>query len=457
MIDDYVMDPRFFIHNTHLKDPSKFWDTDPQLSYLKSQRYIFFSPLLDQFPTEIPGVYTLGGGRQVGKSTLIKQFIAKLLVDGVPPDAIAFFSGELIEDYHTLLRLLQNQLEKKEGTQFILIDEVTDISGWDKAIKFAADAGMLRSTILMLTGSDLRFIQEARMRFPGRRGKATQVNFHLYPLSFKEWVELEQLVPSTRGVLDHPTPEVIEKLTTAFQKQYLLHGGYLTAINEMGQEEAISNSTLATYSDWIRGDMLKRGKQEHYLREILSAIIKHYGSQISWNNLSQSLSIDHPATVADYASLLESMDALIILQAIREDQLNAAPKKAKKLYFSDPFIYHAIQAWLNPCENPFEEQMLPAIDDPAHCSKLVEACVTSHFHRFYPTYYIKTDGEIDIAYVENEKFWPVEVKWTNQVRPIDLKQLAKYPNAKLLTKQYQLGWIDQIRTEPIVLALLRMG
>ena len=431
-------------------------DTDPQLSFLKSQRYIYYSPLLKEFPADVPGIYTLGGGRQVGKTTLLKQWISKLLVDGVPPQSIAFLSGELIEDFHTLVRLLQDQLQGREGLQYIIIDEVTDISGWDKAIKFLADAGMLRSSILMLTGSDLRFIQEARMRFPGRRGKADYNNFHLHPLSFKEWVELEQIVPSVLGVLDHPMPDVIEDLNKAF-KQYLLHGGYLTAINELVKEKKVFTATLATYSDWIRGDMLKRGKNEHSLRELLSAVIKHYNSQITWNTLSHSLSIDHPSTVADYAALLEAMDALIILSALREDQLSAAPKKAKKLIFSDPFIYHSIQAWLKPGENPFEEQIKPMIADPVQCSKLVEGCVASHYRRYYPTYYIKAEGEIDIAYVHKDRFWPVEVKWTNQIRPHDLKQLKKYPYAKLLTKTAQIGMFDTIHTEPIVLALLRLG
>lgn len=450
------MDPRFLAHNTHLKNPATYWDTDPQLSYLKDQPYIFFSSLLNEFPADIPGVYTLGGGRQVGKTTLLKQWIAKLLVDGVMPQSIAFFSGELIDDFHILVRLLQNQLEGKVGLQYIMIDEVTDITGWDKAIKYAADAGMLRSVIVMLTGSDLRFIQEARMRFPGRRGKATTTNFHLYPLSFAEWVELEQIVPSISGVLDHPTQEVMEHLTKEFQR-YLLHGGYLTAINELAIDKTIRAATFVTYSDWIRGDMLKRGKSEHFLREILAAVIKHYNSQITWNTLSNSLSIDHPSTVQDYAQLLADMDALVILPALREDQLSAAPKKARKLIFSDPFIYHAIQAWLKPCINPFDEQVKPSIADSALCSKLVEGCVVSHFHRYYPTYYIKAEGEVDIAYIDGERFWPVEVKWTNQIRSEELKTLAKYPNAKLLTKSPQIGNINAIRSEPIVLGLLRLS
>jgi len=47
----------------------------------------------------------LTGGRQVGKTTLIKQWIAKLLTEGhVTPDRIVFMAGELIRDDSELRR-----------------------------------------------------------------------------------------------------------------------------------------------------------------------------------------------------------------------------------------------------------------------------------------------------------------------------------------------------------------
>lgn len=173
-----------------------------------------------------------------------------------------FFSGELIDDHHSLLALIQEQLTAvpESSLNYLILDEVSYIRNWDKAVKYAADAGMLEQTILMLTGSDIAFIQEARMRFPGRRGQVAKTDFHLYPLSFKE---------------------------------------YLTAINDTAEHGTILPRTLNTYSDWIRGDMTKRGKQEQYLREILAAIIKRYNSQVSWNSLASDLFIDHPNTVAD--------------------------------------------------------------------------------------------------------------------------------------------------------------
>lgn len=44
-----------------------------------------------------------------------------------------------------------------------------------------------------------------------------------------------------------------------------------------------------TYSDWIRGDILKRDEKEFFLKEIIGAVIKHYMKQVSWDNLVKEL------------------------------------------------------------------------------------------------------------------------------------------------------------------------
>lgn len=446
------MDTRFTPHNSHLTDPHKFWELDPQLRRLKNQLYVHRSSLLDSLPKEIPGIYTLGGGRQIGKTTLLKQWMAELLENGIAPQSIAFLSGELIDTHHSLLHLLQNQFESMptNSIRFLLVDEVTYIHDWDKAIKYAADNGLLDGTILMLTGSDLSMIQEARMRFPGRRGMADQVDFRLYPLSFREFIHLKHEEQTFK-------PESFLDMLFAEFDLYLIHGGYLTAINDLAQTGKISQATLTTYSDWIRGDALKRGKQENYLKEFLSAVLKTYGSQITWNSLAHHLSIQHPTTVADYAVLLESMDALFIQSCLLEDKLTAAPKKAKKLIFNDPFIFHAIRAWIQPTQDPFTDQIVPDLAKGEFASQIVEACVVGHYKRFFPTYYIKGEGEVDIAYIDQNQFWPVEIKWTNQLRSKDLKQTLKYKKAIILTKNREPGFIQSIPTYPLPLALYELS
>ncbi len=450
MIYILSMDIQFLTHNRHLEDPNSFEEMDPQLHRLKNQPYIYQSKLLKELPVETPGIYTVTGGRQVGKTTLLKQWMLKLLKAGGNPENIAFFSGELIDDQHVLLRIIQEQLSqvRDQSLNYLIVDEVTYIKNWEKAVKYAADAGLLQNVVLILTGSDSILIQEARMSFPGRRGTSIKNDFHLYPLSFCEVFELK------KGRINKEELSA-EKLYDEF-KYYLQHGGYLTAINDLAKNKTIGRSTLMTYSDWIRGDMIKHGKQEHYLREIIGAIIKRYGSQVTWNALSRDLSIDHPKTVADYVELLASMDAAFIQAALLEDKLTAAPKKARKIMFTDPFIYHAMREWLNPTDDPYHQQIIPAVEDSAACGKIVEATVITHFRRHYPTYYIKAEGEVDIAYILDQKFWPIEIKWTNQIRAKDLKQINKYKNGKILAKNSEVGMINGVPTEFLLFALMNL-
>ncbi len=339
----------------------------------------------------------------------------------------------------------------------MILDEVTYIRDWDRGVKYAADAGLLERTSLMITGSDLALMSEAKATFPGRRGAEDVVDFHLRPLSFRETFNLElgagaadDLVVADR----RPGPDELEPVFEAFER-YLVHGGYLTAINDMAGQGGIRAATLATYADWIRGDFAKRGRREGYLREILGAVIRRTGGQISWNSLARDLSIDHPKTVADYMELLSLMDAVFVQPALIEDRLTGAPKKARKVMFSDPFIYHAVRSWLNPVGEPFSEQISTAVRDPEVSARLAEACVATHCARYFPTYYIKAAGEVDVAYVAEGSFWPVEVKWSEQARPSELKQIRKYGNGVVLTRSRSFGTIFGLPTIPLPLALLR--
>jgi hypothetical protein len=435
-------------HNTHLLSVDDFAHTDVHLRRMNQQRYVFHSAIIDELPTGIPGIYNLGGGRQIGKTTLLKQWMQHLLQLGVAPDSIAFLACELIIDETSLYRIVSDQLNTmpRDSMQYLILDEITYVANWDRAIKALADSGIFDQVVVVISGSDLVMMQEARKRFPGRRGKADKVDFHYCPLSFRQCVELKGKLPTDKQ-LNSPSDSLIKNIYAEF-RDYLIHGGFLTAINEHAMTGSISLRTLATYSDWIRGDVIKQGKNENYLREIMSAIIKHYSSQTSLRNLVDSLTIDHVQTAIDYTNLLESMDAIFIQAALIEDKLAAAPKKPRKYMFRDPFIFHAIRTWLKPNPSPFEQQIMPAVEDNKLSSLLVESVVITHSARHYPTYYIKADNEVDVAYVHCDKFWPIEVKWTNQIRAKDLKQVLKYKNGQIWSK---VKVSDTIGNTPVLL------
>lgn len=461
------MDSYFLPHNAHRISLAAFREQDPHLRRLAEQPLVFRSRLLDLLPESEPGIYTLGGARQIGKTTLLKQWVELLLDRGIPGAAIAYFTGEVIDDHQSLLRVLHEELaEPCAGVRFLLIDEVTYIRGWDRALKFLSDSGALEHTIVMTTGSDLTMVAQARRLLPGRRGAAAAPDYHLFPLTHLETCQLKRTLPPAAQValasgsvaaMDALGDHSLAAVESSFE-EYLVHGGFLTAINDLAARGHIRPSTLATYSDWIRGDALKHGKSEAYLREVLGAILTRAGSQVTWNGLATELSIDHPQTVSDYVQLLVAMDAMVVQPALVEDRRTAAPKKARKVGFADPFIAHAVRSWLQPSPDP-DATIRARLADSQVQAALAETCAATHAMRHFPIYYIKARGEVDLAIVTGGRFWPIEVKWTQQLRPADLKQIRAYPHGIIATRtrhSHRLGDL-QVLSLPLVLSFLGRG
>lgn len=67
------MDACFSPHNTHLEDRDLFFNRDPNLKELQNQLLVHRFYLLGKLPRHQPGIYTIAGGRQVGKTTVMKQ------------------------------------------------------------------------------------------------------------------------------------------------------------------------------------------------------------------------------------------------------------------------------------------------------------------------------------------------------------------------------------------------
>jgi predicted AAA+ superfamily ATPase len=109
-------------HNTHWEDPTSFDLLDPHLRRLSKLPLVYRSELLTQLPRLIPGtgIYTVSGGRQVGKTTLLKQWMAQLLKENLAPERIAYSTGELIDDHHSLVRLITDrQIFQRENSNKI--------------------------------------------------------------------------------------------------------------------------------------------------------------------------------------------------------------------------------------------------------------------------------------------------------------------------------------------------
>lgn len=462
------MKDEFEIHNLFWKNIIEFGQFDPHLIKLKDLPFIHYPRLIEEIPVLIQGIYILTGGRQVGKSTLIKLIIKNLLhKKSVLPENMYYIPCDTILDFKELLSEIEQfvQEKKNSGTFVIFLDEINYVKEWERAIKSLADSGFLHDGSIVITGSDSFLLKKAMMEFPGRRGEASKQDFHLNPISFYEFVNLKNA--KMAEYFNETRKKFIESLKISFDieenkiallqdyfKEYLLTGGYLRAINNYEIEKKIKDSVYKTYIQWVIGDFLKRGKSENYLKEIIKELIPRLASQITWHDFASKTSIDHHQTVIDYIDLLSRMDVIVILQALIEDKLTGAPKKAKKVHFCDPFIFHALHGWIKNENNIFELAVKTLKEDSSVRNILIEGLIASIFNRNSECYYIKSEKEVDLAIINNNNFFPVEIKNSLFVDKHDLKQILKYKNGLVGYGGLSINKMEQLDLIPIPLLAL---
>ena len=422
---------RYQNHNLSRQSVDEFLGRDPQLVGLAKLTYQYRDLWWQALDLNEPGLYILTGGRQIGKSTSCKLLMAHCLKEkSLKPSQLFYLPCDEIYDAKEFSHLLRLILTTEFTEPFLLIiDEVTYVKDWDRVIKALADEGAFQRGVCLLTGSDSVILKEAAQRFPGRRGNANHIDFHMYPLSFSEYVHLicpERLIKQ-------------DELTHLFES-YLQCGGYLKAINEYAELGKLSESTFLIYEQWIRGDFLKQGKSDETLLAVLRELMIIGVSPISYTKLTQKIGVISKETCIDYLRILCRMDVLLTLQAYDQNKHVGFPRKDRKFHIADPFIFRTILHWLHR-----EGYLSEAVNE----RYLVEACVASHSARLGKVFYFKGQGEVDVILLRDNQIHALEVKWAEQIRANDLKMLKQFHSASILTKHNHTGLIDGINSVPV--------
>lgn len=419
-------------HNLFRTNIKTFEEHDPHLSALKTFAFIHPMDWWRGIDFNEPGIFILTGGRQIGKSTSTKLLIKESLTNGMfPNENIFYLPCDQIDSHQELGQIIRAFLQTiNTGKHFLLIiDEVTYVTEWDRAIKAIADEGSFRNGLCIITGSDSIILKDAISRFPGRRGRAAKTDFHIAPLNFKEYIELvdKSLIHSDEN----------NSLFEYFNK-YLRCGGHLRAINDLHGSGKILPATYTVFEQWIRGDFQKRERSVPYLKGTLKSLIETVGSQVTYSSLTNRIGELSKPTLIDYFNLLERLDVIFDLQAFDQNKHIGFPRKARKFHFWDPFILDTIKLWLE------RELELSTKSDME--SVKIESIVAAHFKSHMPTFYFKGKGEIDVVTYRNKKATYIEVKWGKQIRSSDLEELKKRDNGIILTKTPGSGIIEGIKT-----------
>ncbi|MFA7369389.1 MAG: ATP-binding protein [Kiritimatiellales bacterium] len=347
-----------------------------------------------------PGkVLLLTGARQVGKTTLLRNFLKKTELK------YKLDSGDNIR----LQELLGSQdfariLPYAEGYELIAIDEAQNIPNIGTALKILVDE---RPDLRIIATGSASFELTRQVGEPLTGRKKT---CHLFPVA-----QMELLHNFNRH-------ELKEKLGT-----FLIYGAYpeVAAAESFRDKESLLNELVDSY---LLKDVLalETVKSPRTLLDLLKLLAFQIGKEVSLNELAGQLHID-VKTAGRYLELLEK--SYILLRSVGFSRnLRSEVTSKHRYYFTDNGIRNAVISRFNPLSQRDDIGMLWENFMVIERQKFL----TYSGHRI-PLYFWRTYSQQEIDWVEERdgRLFGYECKWSSKKRQSAPREwIENYPEAE---------------------------
>jgi len=337
------------------------WDEkDRHLRQWEGERVRWVPGWIRQLSLEPFSLNFVYGPRQTGKTTGLKLLIRELLRHN-PPESIVYLDLDIVLSPAEMRRAFEyvvgRSMRRGVKTLYLFLDEVTSVRGWWRVLKYYVDAGSLRQAVITATGSSTVGLVKTPERFPGRRGGGQDVV--VLPLDFPTYVKIQ-------------SPELTDPAAVAeLFEEYLKTGGFPKSVNR-------HTDAAEALLDGVISETYRHRRSPQLLKDLASALIERVPSPVSNHALAQEVGISHN-TVRDYIEFLS--DIYLVGVAYAEVGGRPQPRKEKKIFFRDPFIYRVLAEWTSK---------------PVNEAAMLEHVVQEHLYRkFGHVYYRRNHVEID--------------------------------------------------------------
>ncbi|MDO8672369.1 MAG: AAA family ATPase [Dehalococcoidia bacterium] len=359
-----------------------------------------------------PNVYTLRGPRRAGKSTCLKQNIARLCEAGVEPRRICYFAADSIETYRDLINVFESarQLfpDLGDAPRYFLIDEVTAISDWQRGVKWIRDNTMAASDCIVLTGSSAEDVAAGALDLSGRRGPTANVDRLLLPMSFPQFADCAGYsLPSSpklafgdfyteNGRLAcHDALGYLGVLVDAFEA-YLLVGGFPQAVSDFRRTASVSDGFIRDLWDVVRSDLRRQGvSRPEQCLSLLEQIVVSLTSTLSMQSVADRLAIDRRTASAWIDALASSF---ILLVLFKENGGVPDVKSLRKVYPIDPLIGRLPSSQSPGLSQPGSTKLAEAAIALA-IFRSVERDAVDRFHQPGKLFYFKSASKTEIDFL----------------------------------------------------------
>ncbi len=359
-----------------------------------------------------PGkVLVIFGARQVGKTTLVRNFLRRSLLK------FRFDSGDdiRIQELFAAGRLDRLQ-EYAQGFDLVVLDEAQRVPGIGLGLKMIVDA--MPGLQVIATGSS-SFDLAGQVGEPLTGRKRT---LNLFPVAQLELATMHNRF-DLRGRLD----------------EYLIFGGYPEVVAAQGRDEKIRllNEIASSY---LLKDVLALNniRNSRSIFDLLRLLALQVGSEVSLTELGTQVGISYK-TVDRYIDILEKSFILMRLPGLGRNPRTDLRKK-NKYYFMDTGIRNALISNFNPT------------DLRADCGQLWEnfLCVErmkllSYTGRHANMYFWRTNqgSEIDLVEEAGGGFAGFEFKWgvKGRSRPRDWTEFAPNGSWTVVNRDNYLDFV----------------
>ena len=248
------------------------------------------------------------GQRRVGKSYLIRMFIAHLITERkVPAENILYLNKDIhaldpINDHVALQETIKEYRKqlKPKGTVYIFLDEVQEIDSWEKAVNSLSQDYTAHHEVF-ITGSNAKLLSSEMATYLGGR----YLTLAVFPFSYPEFLGINEIRKNRASFIS-----------------YLESGGIPESYRLSGREMK-ANYYKSLMDSIVLRDIVFRHKVRDVvlLERLIHFLIDSVGSFFSINSVVGALTHagyrTNGETVGSYLKFLQ--DACFIHESARYD------------------------------------------------------------------------------------------------------------------------------------------
>lgn len=338
----------------------------------------------------------LVGPRQVGKTTLLREFIRRsdkqvLSLNCDEPEAQTMLTNTNVAKLQTIIG----------NNELVIIDEAQKVDNIGLTLKLIVD-NMPDVQVIATGSSAFELRNSLNEPLTGRK-----FEYQMYPVSCGEIMDTYGLIEERRTL-----------------ENRLIYGSYPDII--MHPEEARRYLTELTqsylYKDILSLDSLRKPR---LLDKLLQALAFQVGSEISTNELARTLQTDGK-TIDKYIDLLEKSYVIFRLGGLSRN-LRTELKRAKKIYFYDNGVRNAIIQQFAPVNLRNDMGVL------WENFFIAERMKRNHYYGLYCNrYFWRTtlQQEIDLVEESDGEMTAFEMKWNPAKKVLFSKSFTEAYNVK---------------------------